>query len=251
MTEQDDLSGNSSGDAELDAGLSLEELGEAYAQMMQRGRTPYQTSEPEDPDLLPLSVEPIVPGHNPLEEELQETEDCPIAPRSIVEAALFVGHPENKPLTPELLASVMRGVHPGEIEWIVEELNRSYELEGAAFRIAMISGGYQMELSSALESLRERFYGKVKEAKLTQVAVDILALVGYQPGIERKELFDQIGKAAGGAVSQLVRRNLLELRREGKGKGRQERYYPTSRFLAIFQIESLEDLPRVDEFQLS
>jgi hypothetical protein len=177
----------------LDAGLSLEELGEAYAQMMQRGRTPYQTSEPEDPDLLPLSVEPIVPGHNPLEEELQETEDCPIAPRSIVEAALFVGHPDNKPLTPELLASVMRGVHPGEIEW----------------------------------------------------------MVGYQPGIERKELFDQIGKAAGGVVNQLVRRNLLELRREGKGKGRQERYYPTSRFLAIFQIESLEDLPRVDEFQLS
>jgi segregation and condensation protein B len=164
---------------------------------------------------------------------------------------LFVGHPDNKPLTPELLASVMRGVHPGEIEWIVEELNRSYESEGAAFRIAMISGGYQMELSSSLESLRDRFYGKVKEAKLTQVAVDILALVGYQPGIERKELFDQVGKAAGGVVNQLVRRNLLELRREGKGKGRQERYYPTSRFLAIFQIESLEDLPRVDEFQLS
>jgi segregation and condensation protein B len=108
-----------------------------------------------------------------------------------------------------------------------------------------------MELSSSLESLRDRFYGKVKEAKLTQVAVDILALVGYQPGIERKELFDQVGKAAGGVVNQLVRRNLLELRREGKGKGRQERYYPTSRFLAIFQIESLEDLPRVDEFQLS
>jgi segregation and condensation protein B len=234
---------------ESDHGLSLEELGEAYAQMMQRGKAPYPTvssGEEEEPE--PTLIEPIVPGHDPLEEELQEDEDYLIAPRSIVEAALFVGHPENKPLTPEMLAGVMRGVHPAEVDVIVTELNQSYEAEGAAYRIHLVSGGYMMELAPHMHSLRDRFYGKVKEAKLNQAAVDILSLVAYQPGVERDKLEHQYGKPVGGILSQMVRRNLLEIRREGKGKTRRERYYPTQRFLALFQIDSLEDLPRVDDF---
>lgn len=241
--------GSHDADDESDHGLSLEELGEAYAQMMQRGKTPYpNASESEQADAEPTLIEPLVPGHDPLEEELEEDEDYLIAPRSIVEAALFVGHPENQPLTPEMLAGVMRGVHPAEVEVIVGELNEEYEAEGAAYRIHLVSGGYMMELAPHMHALRDRFYGKVKEAKLNQAAVDVLALVAYQPGVERDKLEQQYGKPVGGVLSQMVRRNLLEIRREGKGKTRRERYYPTQRFLALFQIDSLEDLPRVDDF---
>lgn len=230
-----------------DHGLSLEELGEAYAQLMQRGKSPYPTQDPAEAEAEPRLIEPIVPGHDPLEEELEEDDDCPIAPRSIVEAALFVGHPENKPLTPEALAAVMRGVHPAEVEVIVAELNNAYQEEGAAYRISLISGGYQMELAAELSPVRDRFYGKVKEAKLNQAAVDILALVAYQPGVDKEKLATQYGKSTSGILSQLVRRNLLEIRREGKGQTRKERYYPTQRFLSLFQIESLDDLPHVDD----
>jgi segregation and condensation protein B len=239
----------SEGDQESDHGLSLEELGEAYAQMMQRGKAPYPVAKDGDEsESEPTLIEPIVPGHDPLEEELEEDEECLIAPRSIVEAALFVGHPENEPLTPEALAAVMRGVHPAEIDVIVGELNSAYEQEQSAYRIQLVSGGYMMELAPELHSLRERFYGKVKEAKLNQSAVDVLALIAYQPGVERDKVETQYGKPVGGILSQMVRRNLLEIRREGKGKTRRERYYPTARFLALFQIDSLDDLPRVDEF---
>lgn len=233
-------------DVEEDHGLSLEELGEAYAQMLQRGKAPYPVAPSEQPEAM--LIERIVPGHDPLEEELQEDEALLIAPRSIIEAALFVGHPENKPLTPEMLAGVMRGVHPAEVEVIVGELNQSYEREGTAYRIQLAAGGYRMELAPQLHALRDRFYGKIKEAKLNQAAVDVLALVAYQPGVDRGKLEQQYGKPAGSILTQMVRRNLLEIRREGKGKTRRERYYPTERFLALFQIDALEDLPKVDEF---
>ena len=105
-----------------------------------------------------------------------------------------------------------------------------------------------MQLADDLEYLRERFLGPARAVKLNQAAIDCLALVSYQPGISRELLEQQLGKPCGAVVNQLVRRQLLEMRRQRVEKRWMAHYYPASRLLELAGLESLDDLPTAEEW---
>ncbi len=74
-------------------------------------------------------------------------------------------------------------------------------------------------------------------------------MIAYQPGISREQLEEQRGQPSGPVLSQLVRRQLIEVRREGQ-KQRQLHYYPTDKLLQLIGLGTLEDLPQVEEWQM-
>lgn len=231
--------------------FSLDDLGAAYARAMaESGLLP----EPQDlPELDPgeadhagtgegLGIAAIDPA------DASEEHPLAISPAAIVEAALFVGHPENLPLTAAQVAATMRGVSADEVEEIVDELNRVYERDGHAFRIQRREGGLWFGLAEEMRSVRNAFYGRVRETRLTQAAIDVLALVAYQPGVTAKKLSDQRGKDCSAVVNQMVRRELLEIRRQGQEGGKPvPALYPTTRLLNLLGLRDLDDLPHVDE----
>lgn len=157
-----------------DQGLSLEELSTAYAELLQRGSTPYAESTVESAVEAP-AIESPEPAEKP-DADL----DCDLSPRSILEAMLFVGNSQNQPLTARQVAALMRGVRPQEIDELVRELNQLYTAEGCPYFIASIDAGYQLQLRDEYAFLRDSFYSRIKEAKLTQQAVDVLAIVAYK-----------------------------------------------------------------------
>jgi segregation and condensation protein B len=226
-------------------GLSLEELSQTYAQLMNKG----DASEQPISDLdVQFAAEAEAESFDPLEEELTESDSCPVTPTSILEAVLFVGRPDNSPISADEIAGLMRGVKPAEIEAHVAELNQVYSETGRAIRIAARGNGYRLQLAEELQFIRDRFYGPIREIRLNQAAIDCLALVAYQPGISREQLEEQRGQPSGGVLSQLVRRQLIEIRREGQ-KQRQLHYYPTDKLLQLIGLGTLEDLPQVEEWQ--
>ena len=91
--------------------------------------------------------------------------------------------------------------------------------------------------------MRERFYGRVRETKLSQVAIDVLAVVAYNQGISRQEIDAMRDHSSGFILSQLVRRQMLLL--EGtEDKPRKSIYFTTDRFLQVFGLDNIEDLPQ-------
>ncbi|TWT33118.1 SMC-Scp complex subunit ScpB [Blastopirellula retiformator] len=231
-------------DDDLDEGLSLEKLSAAFAAAM-GGDEPYEVSEEEAP------AEPTAEEEESSEEAVarvlateEEPDDCELSPRTILEAMLFVGSPDNSPLSAEKGAARMRGVGVDEIADIVEELNQAYLEEGCPYEIVSSGGGFRMSLRDEFGRLREKFYGKVREAKLSQPAVDVLALVAYNQNVTREEVDQLRGKPSGPLLNQLVRRELLQLERSGKGKEKKKTYSTTDRFLEMFRLSSLEDLPQ-------
>lgn len=221
-----------------DGGLSLDQLSDAYSQLLNDGDNPYvaPTTEADDPDTARDSE---------LLSQDQEHIDASteISPTSILEAMLFVGHPANQPLTSRYVASLMRGVSPREIDDLVVELNEQYESEGAVFQIKSQGAGYVMTLREQFHTVREKFYGRIRDARLSQATVDVLAIVAYHQGISRDEIDKLRDQNSGSMLSQLVRRQLLRIERED-GKKRKPKYFTTDRFLKIFGIESVEDLPQ-------
>ncbi len=113
----------------------------------------------------------------------------------------------------------MRGVTPEDVLAEVERLNAMYVRNDQAFRILQVDGGLVFTVASELETVRRAFYGKVREATLSQGAIEVLALVAYQPGITADKVQDQRGKESGSLLSQLVRRRLLEQKRVTPAEG--------------------------------
>ena len=192
-------------------GISLHELTEAFAQAMGRreqaepaegpGAQPGDVPPPAEP---PLSAEQAQQA--PLEPAVEGADDdaCPLSPQAILEAMLFVGNRDNEPLTRQA-AELMRGVDPGEIADLVAALNRRYEAGGRPYQIISDGPGYRLTLRKGYEAIRRQFYGRVRETRLSQAAVDILAIVAYQQPITAEQVSQLRGRPSSRALSQLVR----------------------------------------------
>lgn len=222
--------------------VSLEDLSKSYAKVVSNDSgnaiagTTYDSSDDE------------IQIFDPLEEELEEENAIPVSPISIVEAVLLVGRPDGGPISATEIAALMRGVTEAEVDQLVAELNEDYALNRRAFHVAMVGGAYRLELAQDLTEVRDRFWGPTRDIRLNQAAIDCLALVAYQPGITRDKLDQQRGQPSGSVLNQLVRRELLEMRREKDDKKVEPHYYPTSRMLSLVGLESLEDLPTVEDW---
>jgi segregation and condensation protein B len=235
-------------DAQVDdSGLSLEDLGQAYAALLSRGEVPYE--EPVVP------CDAAVPAEDEFQadleaEPLQPTSDttCELSPKSILEAMLFVGHPQNEPLTARYVSSLMRGVLPAEIDELVRELNEQYDADRCPYHIASAAAGYRLVLRDEFSTLREQFFGRVREARLSQAVIDTLAIVAYHQPVGLKEVEQLRGKPSGAILGQLVRRQLVSIERSAD-RPRENKYRTTARFLDLFSLETLEDLPRSQEVE--
>ena len=222
-------------------GFSLEQLSQAYAEALSRGEDPYAQTGPGETATAQGAAE------GPLPDEAFEDEPgdelCEVTPRSIVEAMLFVGRPDNRPLSSHEIAALMRGVRPAEIDEAVEELNQIYAREGRPYYICSEGAGYRFMLHQRFEALREKFFGRVRRARLSQAAIDVLAIVAYNQPVTRDEVDQLRGKASGSTLRQLVRRELLRVERAEEGT-RRPNYHTTDRFLSLFGLDALSDLPR-------
>jgi len=232
--------------------FSLDELSQAYAEVLQRsedGDSPQVT--PEDEVDQDEDEEPSAGDENVAEEPADDTEQpredadlhAEISPSSIIEAMLFVGHPNNQPLPAAKIAACMRGVKPTEIAGFVSQLNAQYSSDGSVYEIAKEEGGYKLQLRAEYATLREKFYGRVRDARLSQPAVEVLSVVAYNQPVNRVAVDHIRGKPSSSLLNQLVRRELLQITRDEK-KPRDVQYNTTPRFLDLFRLDSLGDLPR-------
>mgnify|MGYP002396995640 CR=1 FL=1 len=98
--------------------------------------------------------------------------------------------------------------------------------------------------------MRNRVFGLgPKEVRLSQEALEVLSLVAYQQPISRQQL-EQFGKPnATGMLRQLLRRELIAIER-GNNPRRDITYRTTPRFLEVFGVTAIDDLPQPDEIEV-
>jgi segregation and condensation protein B len=224
--------------------FSLDQLSQAYAEALKTRGGP--SEEVQEPDQI-LKTEPDQTISSLLEEkEVPEIDDdacCSISPESIIESILFVGAPKGVTLNSRKIAAVLRDVSPKEVTQTVRALNTKYEKENAAFRIESDGGVFKMKLDPELVEFQQDFFGRNRQIRLSQAAIDVMAIVAYnQPAT--KDLVEKIRlKPSGGVLSQLVRRELLAVE-SGESNSKIKYYSTTDRFLDLFQLEELADLPQ-------
>ncbi len=174
-----------------------------------------------------------------------DDEERPITTREVVEALLFVG---GEPLpTKKILDLVGGSLKTEQLENILAEMNATYLNEGRPYEVRLQTGGYVLSLREEFESVRSRAFGQgPKEVKLAQDALEVLALVAYQQPATREALEEMGRPNLSPILRQLLRRQLICLERhEGEAEAQ---YRTTPRFLSLFGLQSLDDLPQAGDF---
>lgn len=169
-----------------------------------------------------------------------------IGPEQVLEALLFVG---GKPLTIKSLGAVLRGeFDPAFIETAIERLRDRYAAQNRPYDIRVTEEGYTLALRAEFESDRSRLYGfGPRQVRLSQETLEVLSLVAYRQPITRRAL-EEIGKrGVGSHLRQLLQRELLVLDRGEGGKAADATYRTSPRFLQLFGLRRIEELPQIED----
>ena len=162
---------------------------------------------------------------------------------SILESILFVGGPKEVKLTSRKIAALMRDVSPKEITKLVKQLNQSYEKEKRAYRIVNDNQALRMELHPDMIPVQNHILGRHRATRLTQQAIDVLAIVAYNQPIPRDRVDKIRAKPSSSILNQMVRRNLLEIEVSATNP-KQKLFRTTDRFLDLFGLDTVDDLPQ-------
>ncbi len=165
--------------------------------------------------------------------------------RQVLEALLLAAA---EPVSAQRLAGVLGESSAREVRETIAALNADYEGSPRGFRIEEIAGGFQLrtlpELAPWLQKLRPQ-----PPLRLSRAALETLAIVAYRQPITRAELEHVRGVDVGAVVTSLVERKLVRIAGHREVPGRPMLYATTPRFLEIFGLASLSDLPTLREIE--
>lgn len=173
-------------------------------------------------------------------------DDLPPPVLRILEAILFVG---GAPLTYERAKGLVRGLTAEQFDESLEQLQRAYRRQNRPYHIENKGQGFLMTLKPRFQAVQSRLLGGLREARLSSAAVDTLALVAYRQPTTKGEVDALRGAESGAVLRQLIRRGLVQVLQRGDGGERETTYGTTPRFLELFGLQSLEDLPRTQDLQ--
>lgn len=181
------------------------------------------------------------------------TEGCHLPPGSAwrdaraarVEAVLFLAA---EPLSSRRISQLASLADGTEARTLIRRLNALYDLEESAFRIEEVAGGFQLLTRPRYALWLRRLAPVAAGARLSAPALETLAVVAYRQPVLRAEIESIRGVQCGEVLRQLMERDLVKIVGKSTELGRPFLYGTTRRFLQVFGLRSLEDLPGRDKF---
>jgi segregation and condensation protein B len=167
--------------------------------------------------------------------------EAPAVALDALEALLFATH---HPLTAGRLAELLELPSTKPIRKAIRDLNATYEATGRCFRVEQVAGGFQLLTMPQYGPLLNKLHQKEVDAKLTKAALETLAIIAYKQPILRADIEAIRGCACGETVRSLMEKHLVKIAGRAEIPGRPILYGTTKRFLEVFGLNSLKDLPQ-------
>lgn len=164
--------------------------------------------------------------------------------KSILESLLLVNE---RPIPSRELAEILN-VDKKEIERHLEELISEYRARGAGICIIKVAGGYQMCSHPDNEGWVRKMYQEKNKQRLSNASLETLAIVAYKQPITRAEIESIRGVNVDGVIRHLLELGLVKEAGRKPVPGRPFLYVTTRKFLEYFALNSLEELPKLEEF---
>ncbi|MFM7055428.1 MAG: SMC-Scp complex subunit ScpB [Planctomycetota bacterium] len=170
-----------------------------------------------------------------------------VTPREVIEAAIFVGG--DVALTARRLASLIgHDVDSRVAVSLIDQLNQVYSREQRPYEIRLQEGGYRLELREEYQEVSARTFGLgPRDVRLSPDALEVLAFVAWNQPVDAESLKVIDRPALQGILRQLIRLQLVRIQRTGSRRS-DITWETTPKFLQLFGLKSLADLPTSDVF---
>ncbi len=164
--------------------------------------------------------------------------------KSIVESLLFVNE---RPIPLAELLQIL-GVNRKDLEKAVEELSHDYESRASGICIVQVAGGYQMCSHPDNAEWLKKMYREKNKQRLSGASLESMAIIAYKQPITRTEIEAIRGVNCDGVARHLLSLGLIKEAGRKEVPGRPFLYITTRKFLEYFGLNSIKDLPSLEEF---
>ena len=162
-----------------------------------------------------------------------------------IEAILFA---TDQPVSSRRIAEVLETTD-GKVRALVAELREHYDQTGRAFAVEEIGGGYQILTRPEYGETVQQLFKVDRAHRLSQAALETLAIIAYKQPIIRAEIEDIRGVQVQPLLKGLQEQGLVRIVGRAEQLGRPLLYGTTRKFLLTFGLKSAKDLPPVEQLR--
>ncbi|MDY6791392.1 MAG: SMC-Scp complex subunit ScpB [Thermodesulfobacteriota bacterium] len=163
----------------------------------------------------------------------------------IIESLLFVAQ---EPLSVDRLKRVLNTAGANDIKNALKELTDEYEARKGGFYLNEVAGGFQIRTRSEYTSWIKRLI-QPNPPRLSKASLETLAIIAYKQPVIRSDIESLRGVDCGGILRVLLKRKFIRVLGRKELPGRPLIYATTKRFLEIFDLKDLKDLPTPKEIE--
>jgi len=164
--------------------------------------------------------------------------------KQIIEALIFAS---DVPLPARKIKDIVSDSTEGEIKKIIKQINNKYDETKSALQIIEVAGGFQIVTRPEYADLVRKLYISRAKHRLTQRALETLAIIAYKQPITKTEVESIRGVNADTVVRTLIERKLITVIGREKAPGNPLLYGTTKYFLEYFGLKEINDLPKLRE----
>jgi len=230
--------------------ITLEEQNSDQPTMPEPGSEVAETSEqiPDESkhtEIVESQTQEVTDDPEPLSNMPEPDEDFEPTMESVIEAILFAS---DEPVRINRLADIAETSVKQAREHI-KNLNAKYKTNNNAFRIEQIAGGLQMLTLNPFNHWLKKLIKVRGDNKLSPAALETLAIIAYKQPVIRADIEAIRGVAAGEMIRNLMYKGLVKIVGRAEILGRPMLYGTTKKFLEIFGLNTLKDLPSIEELK--
>lgn len=162
---------------------------------------------------------------------------------ALVEAVLFL---ESEPVSEKQIASISL-LSEEVVKKCLEILTEKYKKNDSGIELAMIAGGWALTPKQKFWAVLKEKYGEKNSGRLSKSALETLSIIAYSQPITRGEIEKIRGVSADNMIRILLDRNFIKEVGRKDVPGRPIQFGTTKEFLKFFHLNSISELPRLDE----
>lgn len=163
----------------------------------------------------------------------------------IIEALLFA---TDKPLNEKDIHEILPDSEIKNIKSALRSLKYEYEAMERSFQLVEVAGGYQFRSRAIYGPYILKMYQKTP-SKLSKAGLETLAIIAYKQPITKQEIERIRGVDSSGIIKTLLEKDLIRITGRKKVPGRPILYGTSKRFLEVFNLKDIDDLPRLKEIK--
>ena len=163
-----------------------------------------------------------------------------------LEAVLFVA---DEPLPIKRLVQLATLADADEAQSLINRLNQAYDTSDSTFRIESVATGVRLLTRREFVYWLDKLHQRQAALKLTPPMLETLAIVAYRQPLTRADLEAVRGVQSAEMLKQLMERELVRIAGEDDSLGRPFLYETTRKFLELYGLQSLDDLPMAERLR--